>query len=380
MRFVSATALLLLVTSAAAADPVATSVKGTVGAFDSTPREFQLQSAIGATHSGWSVRGDLLASSRRFGEPPGESAAGIALGAPLTHGLSVEGLAIDHFTTAGTGARQLLAGGRLIFASPGSHVWAGYTNTLSARVAPASGPVLQSGGDMAIGRLAVFGSLAWSTTNWHVTIPGPRIYAGDTLVPPVIPDREETRQSVNNTVRLGTAWSATQWSVETTGGARWSAPLPDARWLHVEGAWWFRPRLALRLGLGREVADPAQVGPARGTSLALEWTGPRWETPASPAKAPRAVTLRVVTIAGDLRRIEVTAPGAQQVEAMGDFTMWESVALQRSSGGRFAFELHLAPGVYRVQVRSDGGSWMTPANLPGMDDPDLGEAGTLVIE
>jgi hypothetical protein len=165
------------------------------------------------------------------------------------------------------------------------------------------------------------------------------------------------------------------------GGVRWESALPAARWLRVEGAWWLRPRLALRLGLGREVADPWQVGSARrGTSMALEWTRPHWETPASPAKAPRAVALRVVNVAGDLRRIEVTAPGARRVEATGDFTMWDAVELRRSSGGRFLFELHMASGVYRVQVRRDGGPWMIPANLPGMDDPDLGEAGTLVIE
>jgi hypothetical protein len=375
-------ALLLLAAGAAAADsPAATSLVARVGTRDRSPSEFELQTSVGVTRFGGSLRGDVLAALLRLGEPLGESAVGIAVAVPVTRGLSVEGLAIARAASGEAGAHQDLAGARLIDAGSRGCLWAGYARAISARSGATDGPLFQTGGDVAIGRLSVSGSLARSTTTWHVTIPGSTTYAGDTIVPPVIPAREETRRGAGSTVRLGSTWSATRWSVGTMGGMRWESALPTARWLRVEGAWWLRPRLALSLGLGREVADPWEVGSARrGTSLALEWTGPHWETPASAATVPRAVALRVVNVGGDLRRIEVTAPGARRIEAMGDFTMWEAVELPRSSRGRFRLELHLAPGVYRVQVRRDDGPWMIPANLPGMDDPDLGGAGTLVIE
>jgi hypothetical protein len=260
-------------------------------------------------------------------------------------------------------------------------LWLGYANATSVSGEPPGSQMVQAGGEAGIGRLSISGSLARSTTAWHVTIPGSTIYAADTIVPPVIPDVEETRRAAGGALRLGGTWSATRWNVATTGGLRWDKSLPAARWLHLEGAWWVAPRLALRLGLGREAADLWQVRPARlGNSLALEWTRPHWQAPASPASTPREVTLRVVSVTGDLRQIEISAPGAHRIEAMGDFTMWEAVELRRWSAGRFRMERHMEPGIYRVLVRRDGGPWMIPANLPGTDDPDLGAAGSLVIE
>ena len=382
MRFARGAALLLLVaTTASAGTPDATGVVTRVGVLDRSPRDFELQTSFAATRLGWSLRSDVLAAHRLLGEPGGKSAVGIAMAAPLTHGLSLEGVAIERFASDETGTRQGLAGARLIHAGSRGRAWAGYAHAALAPGAPISGPVFQTGGEVAIGRLLVSGSLARSTTSWHVTILGPVVIAADTIVPTSTPPEEESRFSVGRTVRLGLTWSSTRWSLETMGGVRWESALPMARELRAEGAWWLSPRVALRLGLGREIADAWQVGsPRQGTSLALEWTTPHWETPASSGKPPRALALRVVNAEGDLRRIEVTAPGAQRVEVMGDFTMWDAVELRRAPGGRFIFALHLVPGVYRVQVRRDGGPWMIPVNLPGMSDPDMGEAGTLVIE
>jgi hypothetical protein len=370
---------LLVAATTAAATPPATCLTATVGATDTSPREFELQTSFESSCLGGSLRIDVLASRWRFGEPRGESAAGVAWTAPLTRGLLVEGLATEQFASGEAGTHLGLAGGRLIHAGSRDRVWAGYAYAHSAPGALDGGPVLQTAGEVAIGRLALSGSIARSTTTWHLTIPGRTAIAADTIV--VLTSAEdETRRRIGNTVRLGSTWSATRWSVETMGGVRWETALPATRWLRVEGAWWLAPRLALRLGVGREVADPWQVGSTRrGASLAVEWTRPRWETPARFANVPRPVVLRVANLAGDLRRIEIISPGAARIEATGDFTMWEPVELQRSSGGRFIFELHIPPGIYRVQVRRDGGPWLIPANLPGTDDPDLGETGTLVI-
>jgi len=384
VKLTAVVALLLFAVSTTSGAPASTRLettgRATVWAGGGDPGVFQLQTFVAPAHSGWSLRGDVLTSGWRFGGPGGESAVGITLAAPLTHELSVEGLAIERFASYGSGTRPVL-GARLIESGSRVRVWAGGVNTTSGPGAPTGGPLLQAGSEVAIGRLLFSGSLARSASTYHVTIPGPTIWAADTIVPLATPAQEVTRRSVGSTLRLGGMWSARRWSIETIGALRWESALPTGSWLRVESAWWLMPTLALRLGLGREAADPSRVGLTPHTSsVALEWTRPHWESGASPAKVPRDVVLRVANVAGDLRRIEITAPGARRVEAVGDFTMWEPVELHRSSGSTFVIELHVAPGVYRVQVRRDGGGWMIPANLPGMNDPDLGEAGSLVIE
>jgi hypothetical protein len=40
---------------------------------------------------------------------------------------------------------------------------------------------------------------------------------------------------------------------------------------------------------------------------------------------------------------------------------------------------HVAPGLYRVQLRMDGGVWQSPPGLPRAEDGPGGPSGTLVI-
>ncbi|HEU5219028.1 MAG TPA: glycogen-binding domain-containing protein [Gemmatimonadales bacterium] len=78
-------------------------------------------------------------------------------------------------------------------------------------------------------------------------------------------------------------------------------------------------------------------------------------------------------------RILLWSAGAATVEVMGDFSNWEPLTLSGAGAGWWLLPLKLAPGLYRLNVRYDGGRWETPAGLPSEDDEFNGRVGVLLI-
>jgi len=87
----------------------------------------------------------------------------------------------------------------------------------------------------------------------------------------------------------------------------------------------------------------------------------------------------VTTTSGRTRLIRVHAPNAMSVEISGDFTLWQPVAMSRSSGGWWTLQRNLAAGSYEVNVRADGGEWLAPPGLPALRDEFGGVVGVLTI-
>ncbi len=75
----------------------------------------------------------------------------------------------------------------------------------------------------------------------------------------------------------------------------------------------------------------------------------------------------------------VIAPDAQRVEVMGDFTDWKPAALTPAGDGRFRFASPLSPGMYRFNVRLDGGPWGVPRGATVAADDFGGAVGVLVL-
>jgi hypothetical protein len=150
----------------------------------------------------------------------------------------------------------------------------------------------------------------------------------------------------------------------------------------VDAAWWVTPRVALVGAMGRELANLAQGLPdTRYVTLAvrarLQGTSPR-SAPSLPPRrvaqgsapdvlidrsAPQGATLRVLTGAD-----------ARQVEVAGTFTGWTPVSLDRDGAGAWTCAVRLPSGPHRLMLRVDGGAWMPPANLPSLEDEELGGA------
>jgi hypothetical protein len=71
---------------------------------------------------------------------------------------------------------------------------------------------------------------------------------------------------------------------------------------------------------------------------------------------------------------------AGTADVRGDFTNWLPVRLTRGRNGRWLLPRGIAPGVYMLSVRLDGGEWHAPPGLPSTADGFGGIVGILVIE
>ncbi len=107
----------------------------------------------------------------------------------------------------------------------------------------------------------------------------------------------------------------------------------------------------------------------------LRRRAPRTPDDIGQSDAPRLI----LTAAGPGHRLVVRAGGAQAVELAGDFTDWEPLALLPLDGGWY-IDLALSPGVYRVNVRVDGGPWTVPVGLAVQRDEFGGSVGILLIQ
>ena len=87
---------------------------------------------------------------------------------------------------------------------------------------------------------------------------------------------------------------------------------------------------------------------------------------------------------GDLpsgkRAIRLYAPKAASVELMADFTDWKTVNLENAGGGWWSSPFLLTPGIHELNVRIDGGPWITPPGLPSKTDEFGGSVGILIIK
>jgi hypothetical protein len=162
----------------------------------------------------------------------------------------------------------------------------------------------------------------------------------------------------------------------------------------MSGSLWLSAGLAVVAGGGRYPSDPARGSiPGRYVSLAMR-LGQR-------ALASRGVTPVLAlrqryqprddpppTLAGlrfELRRaadgaltIRIHAPSASRVEIMGDFSEWQAIALVRTDG-TWEVGLPLRPGLYRFNVRVDGGAWGVPSGVATAADDFDGVVATIVV-
>ncbi len=127
--------------------------------------------------------------------------------------------------------------------------------------------------------------------------------------------------------------------------------------------------VGLRLDAFRS-APPATPVPVRALFRELERPG---------APDPGEARLTVPTSLNDLHTIRVEAPGAQEVEITADFTDWQPMTLRRNSSGDWEITLRITPGVHRVNVRLNGGSWIVPRGLRVEVGDFGGGVGILVV-
>jgi hypothetical protein len=99
-------------------------------------------------------------------------------------------------------------------------------------------------------------------------------------------------------------------------------------------------------------------------------------------RRPRAVAERfaMLTEPNGTRTLRLRVPGAAVVELMADFTDWTPIELAPGGDGAWTFNVFIAPGVHRLNVRVDGGPWVAPPGLTVVRDEFGGEVGLLVVQ
>ena len=82
---------------------------------------------------------------------------------------------------------------------------------------------------------------------------------------------------------------------------------------------------------------------------------------------------------GGRRYLVVRAEDARTVEVMGDFTDWQPLTLAPAGHGLFRCARPLGTGLYRFNVRLDGGSWGVPQGIAAVADEFGSSVGLLAV-
>jgi len=80
-----------------------------------------------------------------------------------------------------------------------------------------------------------------------------------------------------------------------------------------------------------------------------------------------------------VQKIVIRVGGVETVDVMGDFSDWSPLTLIRRGRDLWELALPLSAGVHQINVRVDGGQWVSPPGMPVMRDGFNGEVGLLVV-
>jgi hypothetical protein len=146
---------------------------------------------------------------------------------------------------------------------------------------------------------------------------------------------------------------------------------PRARLLAVR-AWWLCPRVIRVSPLGLLGAGAAAVLLSIGRN-ALE--SDRLDKPSSVTlAAPAAPNIQAVQFA-------LVAPGASQVNLVGDFNAWDAAAtpLRPAAGdGAWVVEVPLTPGRHEYAFVVDGREWRPDPGAPRAPENDFGAPNSVI--
>jgi len=220
--------------------------------------------------------------------------------------------------------------------------------------------------------------------------------------------------------RSGPAWLSAAWTAMRVGDTTFTDAVGRARWVHgrleTEGSFgarfasrggghgaygeasavlWLSSGLALVAGGGRYPSDPVRGSiPGRYASIAMRLgqrsRAQRRDASALPASrsgarppvdataASSAVRMELGRANDGARAIRLFVPDAVRVEIMGDFSDWQPIPMVRTDGA-WEVALPLRAGLYRFNVRVDGGPWRVPGGVALERDDFDSVVGVLVI-
>jgi hypothetical protein len=97
------------------------------------------------------------------------------------------------------------------------------------------------------------------------------------------------------------------------------------------------------------------------------------------ARAGAAASFESLRLDAATVRVRVRVPNASRVELSSELTGWTPVAMQRTDGEWWEVTMQTRSGVYRVNLRIDGGGWTAPPGVPVVRDEFGGQVGLVPI-
>jgi hypothetical protein len=292
----------------------------------------------------------------------------------------------SHYRVRGT---TLFSGGVRAYLTPGSgaRAWVGryhgQATTLGARR-----PLQRSeiGGSARLGAVHLEFSLANTTVDRSLLfgVTDPTRPGGDTLT--AIPGPQGQAQV--DRVRLTDAVLSGRWRIRSLDfdaslGRRFSRFTPETTIWGLSASRDIAQSLALVAAAGRAGSDPVTSVPgARYFALGLRLKVGSQAVPARPATAAltKAAPFRIGPAVASGREIVVLAADARTVELAGDFTDWKPVALQPWGDGAWRTILPIRPGLHRLAIRIDAGTWQAPSGTRPITSEFGGEVAEVIVE
>ena len=158
----------------------------------------------------------------------------------------------------------------------------------------------------------------------------------------------------------------------------------DSRyWASATMTMWVAPRAAIVAGGGRQPSSPARGIPSRtfGTlGMVLSYLSPsRNSVPLTPATA-MVRTFDTRPADNGMQKITVRVGGVESVDVAGDFSDWGPLTMTRRGRDLWELTVPLVGGMHQINIRTDGGKWVSPPGLPTTRDMFGGEVGILIVK
>ena len=265
--------------------------------------------------------------------------------------------------------------GRLALAGQRSAAWLGVAAQRDADRKENSLPLFGLGAQSRVGAFAP--SVGVQQTPDHVTRYDYQYSVADTGWVAI----GHTSAIRRTTMHTGIGWSHGRVALESLAGISLSPAAAPRTWLRASASMALVPGLAL-VATGGSGA-PALFGSPESkqgqATLGLRMT-PAWGGAPASGTSGDGPAWHVFHEDNAWYRMEVRVANARSVEITSDATQWVPRALDRVAKDRWRLRLELAPGVYHVNLRIDGGPWVVPPGAPTATDEFVGATGVLVVQ
>jgi len=289
----------------------------------------------------------------------------------------------SHYRVRGT---TMFSGGVRAYLTPGSgaRAWVGrYHGQASSLGSRRPLQRNEFGASARVGAVHLEFSVANTTVDRSLMF-GSTDPRGDTLSsnPVQTGQRQVERVALTDAVLSG-RWRIRSLDFDASFGRRFSRFTPETTIWGLSASRSIGPSLALVAAAGRAGSDPVTSVPgARYFALGLRLKVGSQVMAPLPARAAATATapFRIGPAVAARREIVIQAADARAVELAGDFTDWKPVALQPWGDDGWRALLPISPGLHRLAIRIDGGTWRAPPGTRPITSEFGGEVAEVVVE